>query len=65
MTDITELFSRDPLKLTNDNIDEIIAEMRKRRHLYNSSPAQLAKGSSTTLTDKQQAASKLKIELKL
>ena len=64
MTDINEMFSRDPLDLTNSNIDEIIAEFRKRRHLYNSSPAK-AKVASTTLTAKQQAVSSLKIELKL
>jgi len=64
MTDINELFSRDPLKHTNENIDEIIAEMRKRRHLYKSGPAQ-PKAASTTLTEKQKAASSLKIELKL
>lgn len=35
MTDMTELFSRDPLSLTNENIDQIIEEMRKKRHLFN------------------------------
>ncbi len=65
MTDITEMFSRNPLDLTDSNIDEIIVEFRKRRHLYNSGPAKLGKTGSLTLTDKQQAASKLSIELKL
>ena len=64
MTDINELFSRDPLKHTNKNIDENIAEMRKRRHLYKSGPAQ-PKAGATALTDKQKAATSLKIELKL
>jgi alpha-D-ribose 1-methylphosphonate 5-triphosphate synthase subunit PhnG len=64
MTDINELFSRDPLKLTNENIDQIIAEMRKRRHLYIAGPAK-AKAASTALTDAQKQASQLKIELKL
>ena len=36
MTDITELFSRDPMKLTNENIDEIIEEMRAKRKLFES-----------------------------
>ena len=63
MTDINELFSRDPLKHTNADIDEIIAEMRKRRHLYKAGPAQPK--AAVTLTDKQKAASSLKIELKL
>ena len=64
MTDINELFSRDPLKHTNEDIDQIIAEMRKRRHLYKAGPAQ-PKTTSTVLTDKQKAVSSLKIELKL
>lgn len=39
MTDITELFSRDPLELSDQDIDSIIEEMRKKRHLFNSGPA--------------------------
>lgn len=39
MTDINELFSRDPLSLTNEHIDQIIEEMRKRRHLFESGGA--------------------------
>lgn len=34
MSDINELFSRDPMKLTDENIDQIIEEMRKKRHLF-------------------------------
>lgn len=34
MSDINELFSRDPLQLTNENIDDIIEEMRKKRKLF-------------------------------
>jgi len=64
MTDINELFSNDPLKHTNEDIDQIIAEMRKRRHLYKAGPAQ-PKATSTALTDKQRAVSSLKIELEL
>ncbi len=36
MSDITELFSKDPMKLTDQNIDEIIEHMREKRHLYHS-----------------------------
>ena len=64
MTDINDLFSRDPLKLTDEDIDEIIVYMRKRRHLYIAGPAK-GKATPTALTDKQRAASSLKIELKL
>jgi len=63
MTDINELFSRDPLNHTDEDIDSIIAEMRKRRHLYKAGPANPK--AAPTLTDKQKAATSLKIELKL
>lgn len=61
-TDINELFSRDPLKLTSDDIDKIIEEMRKRRHLFKAGPAKAAPAAKT---QKQEAVSKLKIELDL
>lgn len=34
MTDITALFNLDPLSLTKENIDEIVAEMRKARAAF-------------------------------
>lgn len=65
-TDINELFSRDPLKLTDENIDQIIAEFRKRRNLFNANPAAAAgTAAGKTLTAKEKAASSLKIELDL
>ena len=63
MTDINKLFSDDPLNHTNEDIDAIIAEMRSRRHLYKAGPANPK--ASTVLTDKQKAATSLKIELQL
>jgi len=39
VTDITELMSRDPVNLTDENIDQIIEEYRKKRHLFQSAPA--------------------------
>jgi hypothetical protein len=35
MSDIAELFSRDPLNLTKENIDEIIKYYREKRALFN------------------------------
>lgn len=35
MSDIAELFTRDPLSLTKDNIDTIISEYRKARANFN------------------------------
>ena len=34
MSDLNTLFSRDPLSLTDENIDQIIEEMRAKRHLF-------------------------------
>ena len=34
MTTLQEFFDRDPLSLTNDDIDEIIKEMRSKSHLF-------------------------------
>jgi len=57
--DITELFSRDPMSLTDTDIDNIIAEMRKKRAMFKAAPASAAKGGPKQLTDKQQKAAKL------
>jgi hypothetical protein len=35
MSDIQELFSRDPLKLTKIDITVIVAKMRESRHQFN------------------------------
>lgn len=35
MTDLTELFARDPLQLTQEDISTIVAEMRKSRQAFN------------------------------
>jgi len=53
MTDLAELFSRDPLKLTDDNIRSIIEEMRKSRHAFNAGNAKA--GSTKPKTEKQKA----------
>lgn len=65
-TDINELFSRDPMKLSEADIDRIIMEFRKRRNIFNSNPAAIAaKPAGKTLTDKEKAASSIKIEFDL
>lgn len=63
-TDINELFSRDPLSLTNSDIDKIILEMRKKRHTFQVGPAPKS-GGTKSLTKAQEQASKLDIDLKL
>ena len=62
-TDINELFSRDPLDLTNSDVDAIIEKMRAMRHAWIANPGK--KTTSTTLTAKQQATEKLGIKIEL
>ncbi len=54
MTDVAELFRRDPLKLTNPDIDAIIEHMRKARAQFNlsakSEPAAKAPKAKTAKT---------------
>ncbi len=42
MSDIQELFARDPLSYTQVDIDQIIAEMRRLRANYQSKPTATA-----------------------
>lgn len=42
-TDIAELFAKDPLKCTRDDIKGIIAEFRSRRHQFNAPKQTLSK----------------------
>lgn len=49
-SDITELFTRDPLSLTNEDITQIIAEFRSRRHLF----AQAKRETTSTAAAKAQ-----------
>lgn len=60
MSDMTELFNRDPLKLTDEDIDKIIKEMRDRRHLYKAAPATAT--AAKPLTAGQKKASTLNLD---
>jgi hypothetical protein len=64
-TDIAELFARNPLELTKDDISTIITEMRKSRHAFNA--GNMKAGSTKPLSEKQQQiaslASKLDISI--
>lgn len=57
MNDISDLMLRDPLKLTEEDIDKIIAAERNRRHLYRANPAATTKA-APKLTAKQEATKK-------
>jgi len=65
MSDLAELFARDPLNLTNSDIRSIIEEMRKSRHAFNAGNAKA--GSTKPLTEKQKVivslAEKMNINL--
>lgn len=50
-TDIAELFARNPMDLTTENLDAIIDEMRKSRHAFNLGNAKA--GSTKPPTEKQ------------
>lgn len=65
MTDINELFSRDPLKLTNEDIDAIILHMREKRAQFNSGALTPKKKAEPKLTTAQSAALKLNLDFKL
>lgn len=57
MTDLSELFARDPLTLTNPDIDRIIEQMRAARHQFNA--GNMKAGSTKAPTEKQKQVSDL------
>jgi hypothetical protein len=57
MSDLAELFARDPLELTDPEIQTIIEEMRKSRHAFNAGNAKA--GSTKPKTEKQKAIASL------
>jgi len=57
MSDLAELFARDPLELTKDDIRSIIEEMRKSRHAFNAGNAKA--GSTKPKTEKQKQIASL------
>lgn len=65
MSDLSELFARDPLSLTKTDITTIIEEMRKSRHAFNA--GNIKAGSTKPKTEKQKQiatlAEKLQIDI--
>jgi hypothetical protein len=57
MSDIALLMVRDPLKLTAQDIDQLIAHYRSLRHTFNSAPAAPA----PKLTAKEKATAGLNL----
>ena len=64
-TDIAELFARDPLELSAQNLDQIIARLREQRSQFNLGNAMA--GSMKPKTAKQKTVADLagKLDLKL
>jgi len=58
MTDIARLFAEDPLSLTKENIDEIIAYYREARKNFNNGE----KAAGSTKKMKAEAGPKAKVE---
>lgn len=63
MTDVSELFTRDPLSLSEQDLDAIIAKLREQRSQFNLGNAKA--GSMKPKTEKQKAISSLSDKLDL
>lgn len=57
MSDLAELFARDPLQLSQQDIETIVIEMRKSRHAFNA--GNMKAGSTKPKTEKQKQVSAL------
>ena len=62
-TDLTELFARDPLELSDQDLDAIIARLREQRSQFNLGNAMA--GSMKPKTEKQKAIQSLADKLDL
>jgi hypothetical protein len=62
MSDITELFMRDPLKLTDTDISGIIQYYRDNRKLFNA-PVAAAKPTAAKKVDPRLSGLKIDLEL--
>jgi multidrug resistance efflux pump len=63
-TDINTLFHRDPMEMTDDDISSIIAEYRRKRHLFQSGAPSKATAAKAK-TAGQTAATKLNLDIDL
>lgn len=63
MSDIAELFARDPLQLSQQDIETIVVEMRKSRQSFNA--GNMKAGSTKPKTEKQKAVAALSDKLNI
>lgn len=62
---MAELFYRDPLELTDEDISEIIAKLRENRAAFLANPAAAKANGPKKLTEKQEEAASLNLDIKL
>lgn len=65
MSDMTDLFMRDPLELTDEDITKIISHYREARATFKAAPASVKKAPSKLTKAQQEATSALNIKLEL
>lgn len=62
--DVNELFHRDPMKLTNEDIAQMVAVYRSKRKQFNTNPTQVKKPAAAK-SPAAKAAAALNLDLKL
>lgn len=65
MSDISELFQRDPKKISREELERMVEEYRKKRAQFNLGNLQAGRAKPTKTTAKQEEASKVVGELSL
>jgi hypothetical protein len=63
MSDIAELFARDPMSLTHDEIEQIVIKLRSMRGQFNLGIK--AAGSTKPKTEKQKEIARLGLNLEI
>lgn len=65
MSDMTDLFMRDPLDLTNEDIDAMIEKYREARKTFKAAPSAVKAKKEPKLTAAQQEVQTLGLKLDL
>lgn len=65
MTDLSELFARDPFELTRDDISEIVKALRGARHQFNAGNMKAGSTKPKTAKQKEIAGIASKMDIKL
>lgn len=65
MSDIAILFARDPLKMSDADIDQLIAAMREKRHLFVAGPMKPTASAKLTKAETEVSTKLANIDLGL